>query len=396
MPGAHEPLTDQLLDGSFPHEDPYPLYATLRADAPVAWNATKGFWAASRMAEVLAVSTDPATYRSGAGILVMEIGTTYDSPPTMMHTDPPEHTAYRKLVQPPFGRRMVTYMDQAVRRRAVNLIEALPLGEDVDVVQALSIPFPIQVIADLLGLPDDDVPRMFEWSEASIPGATDWPEEKVAEVQMDMWMTLVGTAAERRSHPQDDLISLVALAEVDGRRLSDDEIAMFLIQLLVAGNETTRNNLSGGLVALSQHPDQWERLRQDPSLVPSATEELLRWTTPVISFMRTATRDVVLGGQDIAAGDPVLMLYASADRDRETFGPTADQLDVARDPNPHMAFGFGAHFCLGAALARLEGRVVLEELLSRVSTIEPAGPVARSPSTVIAGVKSAPLRLTPR
>jgi cytochrome P450 len=166
---------------------------------------------------------------------------------------------------------------------------------------------------------------------------------------------------------------------------------MFLVQLLVAGNETTRNLVSGGLVALAEHPDEWERLRRDRALVPTAVEEMLRWTTPVVSFMRTATRHAELGGQAIREGDAVLMLYASANRDERQFGPTADRFDIGRDPNHHVAFGFGAHFCIGATLARVEARVLLEELLDRFETVEPAGNVTRSSSAVIAGVKRAPL-----
>jgi cytochrome P450 len=166
---------------------------------------------------------------------------------------------------------------------------------------------------------------------------------------------------------------------------------MFLIQLLVAGNETTRNLLSGGLAALAAHPEQWAALRADPELIPGAVEELLRWTTPVISFMRTATADCSVRGQAVAAGDPVLLLYASANRDEEVFGSDADRLRVDRHPNPQVSFGFGPHFCLGAALARLEGRVVLSELVTRFASLTPAGPVERTASPVIAGVRHAPL-----
>jgi cytochrome P450 len=210
-----------------------------------------------------------------------------------------------------------------------------------------------------------------------------------------MTMYLIGEAAKRRASPGEDLISTVALAEMDGRRLDDAEVAMFLIQLLVAGNETTRNLISGGLVALAQHPDQWRRVVADEALVPTAVEELLRWTSPVTSFMRTATVDTSLGGVDIAAGEHVLLLYGSADRDEDAFGPTASQLDVGRSPNHHVAFGFGAHFCLGAALARLEAHVLLSLLRERVGAFEVAGEIVPSPSNVIAGVRSAPLVLRP-
>ena len=393
MPGTHEPLTEQLLEGASPAADPHPLFARLRAEAPVAWNAEVGFWAVSRHADVLAVATDTATFCSSKGVLLQEIGKVYDSPPTMMHTDPPEHTAYRALVSPPLRKRVVEQMDAAVRARAVALVEALPLGEPVDVVANLAVPYPIQVIADLLGLPDADVPKLFAWSEAAIPGATDLSEDEVMAAMGEMTVFLIEEAAKRREAPGDDLISTVALAELDGRRLDDFEISMFLIQLLVAGNETTRNLISGGLVALSQHPEQWSRLRSDRSLVPTAIEELLRWTTSVTSFMRTATVETTLAGVPIAAGDPVLVLYGSANRDEAAFGPTASTLDVGRSPNHHLAFGFGAHFCLGAALARLEVATLLHLLLDRVAVIEPAGEPVPSPSTVITGLRSAPLLL---
>ena len=167
---------------------------------------------------------------------------------------------------------------------------------------------------------------------------------------------------------------------------------MFQNQLLVAGNETTRNTMSAGIWELANRPEQWARLRADAALVPTAVEEFLRWATAVVAFMRTATRDTELGGVQVSTGDPVLMLYASANRDEQVFGPTAEQFDVGRDPNPHVAFGFGHHFCLGAALARLEIAVLLEELRTRFGAIEPAGEIVRTPSSIIAGVVSTPVR----
>jgi cytochrome P450 len=388
---THEPLTDPLVEDPFYAGDPFPQYARLRADAPVAWNATNGFWAVTRWDDVMAVSTDPQTFCSGRGILVMEIGAHYDTPPTMMHTDPPEHTVYRKLVQPGFAPGRMRALEDDVRRRAKPLVDRIEPGETVDFVETVSVPFPLFIISALLGMPDEDWPRFFEWSESVIPGATDWSEEKRAELQADMHETLLATTVTRRADPRDDLISVLAQVEIDGRRLSDAELTMFLVQLLVAGNETTRNMISGGLVALAERPADWERLRRDRALVPTAVEEMLRWTTPVVSFMRTATRDTELGGQPVREGDPVLMLYASANRDERQFGPTADQFDIARTPNQHVAFGFGTHFCIGATLARIEARVLVEELLDRFETVELAGDVERSHSAVIAGVTQAPL-----
>jgi cytochrome P450 len=388
---THEPLTEPLVEDGFYAGDPFPQYERLREEAPVAWNDTNGFWAVSRWDDVMAVSTDPQTFCSGRGILVMEIGAHYDTPPTMMHTDPPEHTVYRKLVQPGFAPGRMRALEDDVRRRAKPLVDLIEPGETVDFVDTVSVPFPLLIISALLGMPDEDWPRFFEWSESVIPGATDWSEEKRAELQADMHQTLLATTVARRADPRDDLISVLAQVEIDGRRLSDAELTMFLVQLLVAGNETTRNMISGGLVALAEHPADWERLRRDRALVPTAVEEVLRWTTPVVSFMRTATRDNELGGQPVREGDPVLMLYASGNRDERQFGTTADRFDIARTPNQHVAFGFGAHFCIGATLARIEARALLEELLDRFETVELAGDVERSDSAVIAGVKQAPL-----
>ena len=389
----HEPLTDPLIEDSFYAGDAFPQYRRLRDEAPVAWNTESGFWAVSRWDDVMAVSTDPETFCSGRGILVMEIGASYDSPPTMMHTDPPEHTVYRKLVQPGFAPGRMRALEADVRRRAKLLVDEIEAGRAIDFVETVAVPFPLYIISALLGMPDEDWRRFYEWSEAVIPGATDWSEEKRAELQLDMHDTLLATTVARRADPHDDLISVLAEVEIEGRRLSDAELAMFLIQLLVAGNETTRNLISGGLVALAENPGQWDRLRRDRALVPAAVEEMLRWTTPVISFMRTATRDAELGGQPIQSGDPLLLLYASANRDERQFGAGAGRFDVGRAPNHHVGFGFGAHFCIGAALARIEARVLLEELLDRFETVELAGDVERSHSSVIAGVKRAPLVL---
>ena len=387
----HEPLTDPLVEPGFSARDPFPAYTRLRAEAPVAWNATTGFWALSRYDDVMAVSIDPETFCSGKGVLTMEIGLEYPSPPTMLHTDPPDHTRYRKLVQPAFSPSVMRRMEARTRDRVVALVDTIEPGEPVEFVRAVAVPYPLQIISDLLGIPDQDWERFFVWSEAMIPGALELSADERAAIQVEMRDYFMAVIAERRVEPRDDVISRLVGVEMDGEALTDDELFMFLNQLLVAGNETTRNTISGGLVELSERPDQWALLREHRSVVPSAVEEILRWTTAVISFMRTATRDTVLGGQAIDAGDPVLMLYASANRDEAQFGPTADEFDVTRGPNHHLAFGFGAHFCIGAALARLEISILLEELLQRFSTVRSAGAVERSPSDIIAGVTNAPL-----
>jgi cytochrome P450 len=395
-------LTDPAL---YAVGDPFALYAELRRTAPVCWVEREGggFWAVTTHPEVSSIGADPVGFCSSRGILIDEIGTTYDAPPTMMHTDPPQHTRYRRLVQPGFRPSTVRLMEEGVTAKARALVEPIEAGVALDIVDSLSVPFPLQVICELLGVDGGQWPRFLEWSEVAIPGASDHTEEQRALLQVEMWEYLIGVAEERRRAPADDLVSVLANVGVehadgatgavhpDSDQLSEAELAMFLIQLLIAGNETTRNLISAGLVALADHPDQWAALRADRALIPGAVEELLRWTTPVISFMRTATAATSIRGQAVAEGDPVLLMYASANRDAEVFGADASELHIDRHPNPHVSFGFGPHFCLGAALARLEARVVLGELLDRFETLAPAGPVERSPSPVIAGVRHAPL-----
>jgi len=385
-------LAARLTDPELYRSDPHPLYARLRAEAPVAWNEERGFWAIAKHADVSAIESDHATFCAGRGILVDEIGTTYATPPTMMHADPPVHTRYRRLLQPAFKPSVVRALEPVVRARTTALVDRVESGVATDVVAALSVPLPLQVISEILGVPDDEWERCYEWSEAVIPGATDWPEERRNRLMTEMIEYLVGAAKDRRARPRDDVLTKVAQVDLEGERLSDDELAMFLVQLLVAGNETTRDLISSGLLALADHKGQWARVRADRSLVPGAVEEMLRWSSPVVSFMRTATRDTEVRGVAIAEGEPLLMLFASANRDEDAFGVSASTFDVGRDPNPHLAFGQGNHFCLGAALARLEGRVVLDVLLDRFAEIERVGAVERSPSSVVTGIRRAELR----
>jgi cytochrome P450 len=400
MPAVHEPLTDALLDPATYAGDLHLVLDRLRAEAPLGWNATKGFWAVTRHADVSEASSDPSRFCSAKGILVEEIGVTYDSPPTMMHADPPEHTRYRKLARPGFTNAVVRQLEVLVRERTGAALDALAAkaadGAVVDVTAELAVPLPIQLIAQLLGLPPGDEERLFRWSEAAIPGATDWPEEERMGLLGEMTVELLALAAARRTEPRDDVVSMLATYSEDGESLSDDELGMFLIQLLVAGNETTRNAISGALVALAEHPEQLDRLHADPALRASAVEEVLRWTTPVTSFLRTAVVDTELSGTPIAAGDPLLLIYAAANRDEAEFGPTAGTFDVGRSPNHHVALGHGPHFCLGAALARLELSVVLEGVAERWQRLAVAGTVRHSGSSVISGIKAAPLTLVAR
>ena len=390
-PRTGETLAAKLEEPGFYAGDPFPHYARLRREAPIAWNAQLGYWAVAKHADVVAISKDPETFCSGKGILTFEIGVDYPSPPTMMHTDPPEHTRYRKLVQPGFAPTRMRALAVRVRARADELVARIDPREPFDAVETLAVPFPLWIIAELLGIPESDWPRFYQWSEASIPGATDWPPEECQRLQAEMHDYLLAMTKARRGDPRDDIVSVLANADVDGESLRDDELVMFLNQLLVAGNETTRHAISGGIAALAERPEQWERLGADRSLVTTATEEILRWTTPVISFMRTATRDTQVRGVDITAGEPLVLLYASANRDEDEFGDDADQFDVGRDPNHEVALGFGPHFCLGAALARVEIAAMLQALLDRFTAVSSAGAVERTASFVIAGITRAPV-----
>lgn len=394
MPGRHEPLAEPVLaDGFFAGAlgiDPWAHLGELRAAGPVVWDGEHGWWVATSHAAVQQGSVDPGRFCSGQGILTFEIGNPYPNPPTMMHTDPPDHTRYRQLLAPAFRPSAMRALEPRLEGHVGRLLEALTPGEPVDIVEALSVPFPLLVICELLGVPWEDWQRFFLWSEVSIPGATDHtPEEKQA-LQAEMFGYLMAAVTSKQGSSGEDVFSTLANAG-----LSEFEIAMFAIQLLVAGNETVRNTLSSGLVALADHPDQWQRLRGDRSLVATAVEEMIRWATPVIYFLRTAVHDTELSGVPISAGEPVVLLYSSANRDEAVFGPTAATLDVGRSPNPHVGFGFGPHYCIGAALARQEITAVLHAMLDRYVSIEPAGDVELSPSSIIAGVRHAPLTLHP-
>lgn len=402
----HATLTRPIFEDGFLANDPHHHLARLRAEAPVALDAGRRVWVLSGYAEIMAASHDPETFCSRRGILLSEIGVDYPAPPTMMHTDPPEHTRFRRLVEPAFTLDRIEPWERRVRERAQAALDCLPLDDVVDVVSQLAVPFPLQIIADLLGIPESDVPRLHEWAEASIPGISDLPQERMTELMVQMMAYFLSMASERLARvdrdadedadndADEDVVSRLATVEVEGDRLNDTELTIFMVQLLVAGNEPTRNALSGALVAFAEHPDQWQRLRRNPELLDSAVEEALRWTSPVAYYLRTAVRPVRLAGRAIPTGSPIMLLYLSANRDERVFGSTAGMFDIGRHPNDHLAFGTGPHVCLGAGLARLELRVLLETLMSRVETIELAEAPEHSASLAKPGLRRAPVRFT--
>ncbi|MBV8387523.1 MAG: cytochrome P450 [Acidimicrobiia bacterium] len=295
-------------------------------------------------------------------------------------------------MSPAFTPRRISALEDRVRRLAKELLDGVDAGEAVDFAPAVAEPLPMLVIADMLGVPASDRDQFKLWSDAMIDAATE-PTEEAYALAFELWQYFEKIIEERRVDPADDLISVIAHAEVDDVPLNNAELNGFCMTLLVAGNETTRNLITGGIEALANHRDQLQRLVADRTLIPSAVEEMLRWVTPVMNFARTATHDVELRGERIAEGQMVFMLYGAANRDPEVFGPSADSFDVGRDPNPHVAFGFGEHYCMGASLARLEARVLFDELLQRYSTVELAGEPERLRSSLMRGLVHLPVTL---
>ncbi len=389
---AVDPVIDPETPGWCTRPDYYDVLAHLRRDAPVHRYAP-GAWTLARYAEVREVSRDPGRFCSGRGVLMHDPlrngGTIRGS---ILHMDPPRHAPWRQVVSRHFTPRAVAALEPRVRRVARDVLDATPVGIEIDFVDAISAAFPVLVIADLLGIGDGDRADFRRWSDATIE-SPDNPGASLDDVAQ-LYAFLGDHVKERRARPRGDIVSVLVTADIDGESMSTADAVGYCLTLLVAGNETTRHLLSGSALALFEHPDQRRRLARDPSRIPAAVEECLRWVTPIQMFGRTATRDTSVGGQSIAEGDFVVMLYASANRDEAVFGPDAGAFDVARRfDSAHLAFGFGEHLCLGAALARLEARVMLEELLVRHPEYEIAGEPAWTRSTLVRGVSSLPVVL---
>lgn len=383
------------LDPAAYNGDHHAAFARLRSEQPVAWHAAADMWLVTRHLDVMAVSRDPATFCSGGGVIPTDRGREVAAADSIIYLDPPEHFRHRKLVSPAFTPRRINDLEPMIRALAGELLDGIEPGVPVDFVPTVAEPLPLLVIAEMLGIPGADRDRFKVWSDATIAAVNDFNDDALAHA-LELWEYFRAVLDARQNEPRDDLLSVLVTAEVDEEPLKTDELLGFCMTLLVAGNETTRNLISGGVRALSDHPDQMARLVADPTGVPHAVEEMLRWVTPVMCFARTATRDTELGGQTIREGEYVLMLYPSANRDEDVFGPTADRFDATRDPNPHVGFGFGEHFCLGAALARLEARVLFDELLARFGSVSPAGDPERLSSILMNGLVHLPVEFGTR
>jgi cholest-4-en-3-one 26-monooxygenase len=316
----------------------------------------------------------------------------------MLNMDPPQHTKYRRLVSTGFTPRMIAALEPHVREITKKIVDNVAKRGECDFVTEVAAELPLAVIAEMVGVPAEDQQKVFNWSNRLIgfddpEYQTSAEDGRIAATEMFFYGHQLATA--RKANPQKDLISVLMAADVDGESLTEADFDGFFILLCVAGNETTRNLISGAMLALIEHPEQKQRLIEDPSLMPAAVEEFLRWVSPLIYFRRTATADTVVGGQEVKAGQKVVMYYPSGNRDEDIF-ERADEFDVGRSVNPHMAFGgTGPHFCLGASLARLEIKCMFEELLARLPDMELAGPVQRLRSNFINGIKHMPVRFTP-
>ena len=368
--------------------------AVQRRTCPLRWHDDQKFWAVLRHADVVEVSRDPDRFCSSAGVLMGDRDRVVATGDSILYLDPPLHGARRKLVSRAFTPRRVAELEPRVRSLAVELLDAVNPSTPVDLVDAVTAPLPLLVIAELLGLPAEDRDDFRRWSDAIIEAATDLNDEN-ALASLELFAYVESHLDAREKAPGDDLLSALVQAEVDGERLSRADQLAFCMTLLVAGNETTRSLMTGGLLALADNPDQRAALVSDRSLVPGAVEEMLRWVTPVMAFARTATGATELGATAVSAGDYLVMVYGAANRDEEVFGSGAGRFDITRSPNPHVAFGFGEHFCIGAPLARLEARVLLDELLGRWPDYVVVGPVERAPSTLVRQVTRAPVLLAP-
>jgi cytochrome P450 len=304
--------------------------------------------------------------------------------------DPPVHTRFRKVVTNFFRPRAIAQLENRVREIARESIDKIVPGEVMDFVDVVAAPLPVLVIAEMLGVPLSEQQQFRKWSDDLI-AANDGDLEAIAGVG-DLFNYMIAQALDRRNSPRGDLLSVVAAGEPNGRPLDDGELGIFGMTLLGAGNETTRNLISGGALALMENPEQRAALVRDPSLLPSAVEEMVRWVSPIHSFARTATRDTEIRGQKVAKDDFVVLCYAAANRDEEVFGADAELFDIRRSGKAqHLGFGVGQHICLGAHLARLEGIIIFEELLARYPNFELAGEVERSGSTLINGLGKIPV-----
>jgi cholest-4-en-3-one 26-monooxygenase len=419
IPSTNQQLSLDTLDiisdehyqrNGYPHRE----WTYLRHHAPVFWYDRPNvdpFWAITKHADIIAISTQPKVFLNGPRLLIFP-KTPGEGPPAgpqpfrhLLNMDPPEHAQYRGLINTRFTPRSVRKLEpeiDGIAKRVLDdvtshVIDKVAGRNECDFVIDVSSKVPLAVIAELIGAPREDWDNLFKWTNETIGGSD--PEfqqgasagETLDRARMAMFQYFADLVSKRQKEPKDDLTSVIANAKLDGKPLEPFELLSYFFLLVVAGNETTRNATTGGLLAFIENPEQWERLRKNPALMKTAIEEIVRWTTPVIQFARTASEDTEVRGQKIRAGESVGLFYPSGNRDEEVFRDPF-RFDIGRDPNPHVAFGIGEHFCLGANLARLELEVIFRQLVDRFEHFELTGEVERLRSSFVGGIKHMPVR----
>jgi cytochrome P450 len=393
---------DYYADHGYPHD----FWTRLRREDPVHWwTQTEGipFWAITRHADIVTIGKRPDLFLNGPRLTISHEPEQQmlEFPPTLIQLDPPKHAAYRQLVSKRFTPRYLRRMHADIERIGKEIVDALVEQSDegeCDFVKEVSAPLPIAVIAWMLGVPREAWNLLFDWTNRTI-GSGDpeyqaegkTPQETARQAMTDLFMYFTELVEEKRKNPADDLVTIFANAEVDGEPLPPMDVLAWCLIIVVAGNETTRNATTGGMLTFIEHQDELRRLQADMSLLEPAVEEAIRWVTPIIHFGRTATQDVEIGGKTIREGEALALFYPSANRDEEVFDdPFRFRID--RSPNPHLSFGIGEHFCLGSHVARLEMQVAYKHLLPRIEEIELAGTPSRLRSSLVGGVKHLPIR----
>jgi cholest-4-en-3-one 26-monooxygenase len=391
---------------------PHAEWAYLRRHAPVYWYERPNvdpFWAITKHADIVEVARQPKIFLNGPRLLVTTKDQYIEGGDMLfrhlLNMDPPEHAKYRDLVNRRFTPRAVRSLLHEVEEIASEVMDELVATHrnggstiECDFVTDVAAKVPLDVIAVLLGVPKTDRMQLFRWTNEAIgsgdpefnQGAT--PQETLERARAGLFNYFTNLVEERRKNPRNDLTSALGAAELDGQPLPIFEMLSYFLLLVVAGNETTRNATSGGVQAFIDNPDQWRMLQTDAALLRPAIEEIVRWISPVIQFARTASEDYVLRGQKIKQGEALALYYPSANRDEDVFEEPF-KFDISRDPNPHIAFGIGEHFCLGANIARLELEVIFRELMKRVEYVESTGPVERLRSGFVGGIKHMPVRM---
>jgi len=396
-------MIDLYDSATYEHAPPHAELERLRREDPVHFQPMPdgtGYWAVLRYADLVNVARHPNLYSAELGGVVLE-----DLPPEslammrdmLLAMDPPRHLDHRRNIAPRFTPAVIGQLEGRIRTICRSILSGIVDGSEVDFVHDVCAHVPSQVVGELVGIPREDWPRIHAWSERNSGGQD--PEIAAADADaamsatVEMAMYAIELAGRRRAEPADDLITHLLGCEVDGHTMTDVELGGFFVQLVTAGNDTTRTMLSSGLAALLEHPDQLAIVRGDRASIPGAVEEILRWANPLHYFRRTTTAATELAGRSIAAGDKVAMMYTSANRDDAVFSDP-HRFDVRRDPNPHLSFGTGEHFCLGVHLARLEGRVFFEELFDEFRAIELVGTPRRQRSNLNNALKVLPVRLS--